>query len=206
MTLLRDRTSEPLKLAASALGLDHLWGWEPDIKPDPGDPHWQAARLADDKVVIGYLAHDDSPSDYWEFDRNGLFKEFRDAYERDEWMEARRAEGLTVFLVDKYAHGNVHYSIANTSDYPDRRWDVSPCAALACDFESWGTPPELQAKCANDILDQYSKWCNGEVYGAVTVTLTIDRTTGEVVGEDTDSVWGAIGDDWALELLAEQMP
>lgn len=207
--LARNKTTSVLDKVAETLGLDCVWGWEPDLKPGKIMHYedYQIVRVSDDKVVVGYLCDDDHASPFFEDgDCNGEFKQFRSEDARDEWIERKRDDGLTVFIVDKYEHGQVHYSLANTEDYPDRRWDVAPCAALACDFKAWGTPPERQRDVAKGILEEYTKWCNGEVYGCVTVELTIDRETGEVVAETSNSVWGCIGIEWARDCLTEEMP
>lgn len=61
-------------------------------------------------------------------------------------------------------------------------------------------------KYATGVLEEYEKWCNGEVYGIVTETfvLTEDGERYEKVG-DTDSCWGFIGQGWAEEALKENV-
>lgn len=206
MTLIRNRTSDPLDTVAGLLGLDHVWGWEPSLRPDACDPEWKFVKLGSDKVAVGYLTHDESPSDFWEDGGNGEFKVFRTQWDRDGWINERQERGLTVYVVDEYKHGLVHYSVRDTAGYTDREWDVAPRAALAIPFEDWGTDAADQLGVANGILDEYSKWCNGEVYGACVAVLTINRENGEVVDEDDNSVWGAIGREWARDLLEEEMP
>lgn len=55
----------------------------------------------------------------------------------------------------------------------------------------------VASKYAELILEEYIKWCNGEVYGVV--VQTHDAETGEQI--EVDSCWGFIGDDWATEAL-----
>lgn len=53
------------------------------------------------------------------------------------------------------------------------------------------------SKYAESILDDYVKWCNGDVYGVV--VQTHDAETGAQI--DIDTCWGFIGEDYATEAL-----
>lgn len=54
-------------------------------------------------------------------------------------------------------------------------------------------------KYADSVLEEYIKWCNGEVYGVVVETFK----DGEQVEED--ACWGYIGHEYAEQTLKEQM-
>lgn len=54
-------------------------------------------------------------------------------------------------------------------------------------------------KYAQSCLDEYTKWCNGEVYGCV---VQVHEEDGELVNED--SCWGFIGYEYAEETLKEE--
>lgn len=115
------------------------------------------------------------------------------------------------FYVDKYEHGQVHYSLANTENYPDRRWDVSSGIIYV-------PPDDLQeqynkdkykrggkvtarsklAEYAAAVLSEYTSWRNGDVYGLC--SWIADAKTGEMVKAE-DACWGFIGYKYAQEEL-----
>lgn len=51
------------------------------------------------------------------------------------------------------------------------------------------------------ILEDYVKWCNGDVYGVITEVFNLE--TGEHLSED--GCWGCIGCDYATQELKERM-
>ena len=152
-------------------------------------------------IIVGCLKHDSSPMDFFEDDDGqGTFKEFRSVDERDEFLSTLKKSSL-FYLVDKYAHGNVHYSISNTRNYPDQRWDVAHgCAVfIPCDYiqdeykksKKQMTVAEAKAKYiadSNSTLESYSDYCNGEVYGYSVVVY--DKQC-KVIEEQ--ECWGYIG-------------
>lgn len=86
------------------------------------------------------------------------------------------------------------YTLANAyveQHYGDRPMDVHTAAVhyAAC------------------VLDEYSKWCSGEVFGCVVQVFDLKDTDAEepewVSREDHDSCWGFIGQEYALEALAD---
>lgn len=48
---------------------------------------------------------------------------------------------------------------------------------------------------ATGVIDEYSEWSSGSVYGVV--TYVIDRETGQCVDDKTDECWGYIGMEYA---------
>ncbi len=165
-------------------------------------------------LAVGYIIHDDGPADDWlDLQQNneghqGRLKVFRSQVERDEFIDEIEAEKKICFIVDKYEHSAVHYSVANSIWLPDRQWDVAPSGVfvLPDDLQKQyhkrkyavsraGARQEL-VSVVNSILDEYSMWCNGEIYGVVTF----------VPGEKDleDSCWGFVGHEYALEMLKEE--
>lgn len=156
-------------------------------------------------IIVGCLKVDQSPNDFFEDDDGaGTFKEFRNIDSRDEFLSTLSKSSL-FFLVDKYEHGNVDYSVSGTKNYPDQRWDVShgcavfiPCEDIQQDYKKdkkTMTVAEAKAKYSKDAnmtLESYSEYCNGEVYGFSIVTY--DKK-GNVLNED--ECWGFIGNKYA---------
>lgn len=169
------------------------------------------------EVVIGYLTHDDHPVDFWsDSDGMGKLSVFRSETERDEFLSTQKEKGLVAFIADNYRHGQEHWSVQNTANYPDRRWDVAPRGVYVPDAETVEhirntSKDEEEAKAriikdANAVLDEYSKTINGEVYGVVTETWVFDAERNGFEMTDEDSVWGHIGWEHAVDSLREQMP
>lgn len=130
----------------------------------------------------------DTPNDEWV---NGCFRDFRDS--RDGGGQEARDTFATemieevgvyrVFIVDVYSHGMDHFSIANTAPYPDRQWDVAPACVLAVPADV--TNPR---EWAEGVLETYSSWVNGDVWGIVTYDVAPDGTL-----NDYDTIHGYIG-------------
>ncbi len=94
------------------------------------------------------------------------------------------------FLVECYQHGLVSYSLVDEGRfYPDRQWDVGVAGiiTLSEDF----TDPRAAAVA---IMESYTAWCNGDVYGVCERTIAADGT----VAESGEECWGFIGHDYAV--------
>jgi hypothetical protein len=107
------------------------------------------------------------------------------------WVEDQQESGLTVFPVGAYEHGLISYTVHGQRVYPDMQWDYGVVGAIAMPEDY---PEPLEA--AQAILEEYSNWCNGSVYGIVTFE-NVDGTW-----EDTDSVWGFIGSKYTQEVVS----
>lgn len=161
-------------------------------------------------IVFGYLMHDSNPQPFFEDDDDvlGQFVQFKSQEHVDSTM--KKIGKKLFFLVDKYEHGNVHYSVAKTQYYPDNRWDVShncgvfiPCSYTQSEYKKAvkaNNGEEAMKKFlkeANDTLNSYSDWCNGEVYGVDIKKITKD---GNIVEEY--SSWGYVGSKNAISELS----
>jgi hypothetical protein len=174
----------------------------------------------DGNLVMGYITHDDSPSDYWTSAEGlGEFREFTSQDDQDEWIAEQKDEGKVALIVNKYEHGNVHYSVAGTVAYHHGSWDSAPRAVFVpCDYvqEQYqkkvaaGEPEaEIEAwlkKDSNGILDEYSTWCNGGTYCIVSETWEFDENTGALTYQDYEVMGGYIGLDVADGSLDEILP
>lgn len=98
-------------------------------------------------------------------------------------------EHYRVFPVGVYEHGAVEYTLAGESMMAHDQWDHCIGAAIAIpdDFTD-------QEQAARDILKEYTSWCNGEVFGIITMKKTNDGWV-----EDASTCWGFIGYEYAVE-------
>lgn len=196
--------------------LDDGTEFEAGLHFEPTDDEILFAKRVDRRtVIVGYLVHDDMPLDYRDWLEDGMLTEFRSQNKRDDFIANLEAEGRQYFIVDKYAHGGVHYSVQNTRWYPHRHWDVAPCAVFV-------PPQDLQEqyhkdkykrggkkaaretllKYANAVLEEYSQLCNGDVWGIVVATM--EEAGGIYTVQKSDECWGFIGYDYAKEELKDQ--
>jgi hypothetical protein len=155
-----------------------------------------------DTLHVTYLAVDDDGGGWTDgpfADSEGAeFHLFDSGHDRDDWIDrhgddpdivAAREQGR-FFWVERYEHGLVRYALMGESSAVDRQWDVAPaCAYLILDTE-WGGD---LAQIARDLLDDYTSWCNGDIYGVCHVQLNIGSGT-EIT---EDCVWGIVGDNRA---------
>lgn len=92
----------------------------------------------------------------------------RDIYE---WLNSEEKEfcnysNYWIFPVDSYIHSGVHISLANTKDYPDRRWDVSTTGYILANKDSWNTIEDA-TKAAESLIEEWNQYLSGEVYGFI---------------------------------------
>lgn len=156
----------------------------------------------EDKIIVGMLNDDTDPQEYFESDEGeGSLIQFRSAAERDlEVAKLSRTKKL-FYVVSKFAHGNVHYSVSGTNSYGNDRFDVAqgcavhiPSSYIQSEYRKMkrthgeGEAYEHFLKVANQTLDSYSDWCNGEVYGYTVITF--DKAGNEL---DVEQCWGYVG-------------
>ena len=186
-------------------------------KLDPVFEDRPQVRSVGGRLLIGHLAFDEASRDYWE-DRNrsGSLRTFSGLAPMKKYMDSERESGKACLRVDHHKHSGSHYSVANTSMYPDRPFDVS----------SWNayTPPddvqeeyrrrrqedgavpasEWLIDCCNATLDEYSDWCNGAVFAAC-IEVWEQQDKGLPVRIADEATWGHIGAQWANAALEDAM-
>lgn len=170
--------------------------WVKEIPGDTGTPSMlEITWLVQDPYFDDFEWGD--PEDDPEEWVNGCFRDFRDSHDgggqeaRDAFIEAMTAKvgADNVFVVDVYSHGLDHFSVANSVNYPDRRWDVAPACVLA-------VPPDVTnpREWADGIMESYSSFACGDTWIVVTNRVTLDGT---VVEEEC--IGGYIGRKYAEE-------
>ena len=151
-------------------------------------------------------------------DSDGDYKEEMESYSE--------YEAYWIFPVDAYIHSGVHLSLANTRDYPDRRWDVSTSGYVLAKKECWKDVEDAY-KVAESLIEEWNQCLSGEIYGFVVekpnTTYTISKenvdtmiTSGmftseeffssceeDVDWEQVDSCWGYYGDPEESGCLSE---
>jgi hypothetical protein len=187
-----------------------------------------ADRRVDGKIVVSYLARDDSQrqDDPLAEDEAVEFILFNNGGERDHWIDEHLhactecgytpdydheecggyqapTEWPALFAskrahwVERYEHGLVRYALSHESSQVDRQWDVASGVAVLVLDADWVDDPDRRTEIARSLLDTYTSWCNGDVWGVC--HFVIDPDTGETV--EDDACWGYIGDEYALEEL-----
>jgi len=169
------------------------------------------------ELHVTYLAVDDdaggwaNPLD----DNEGVtYKLFDNGSERNDWVDdfsdgsgdpdvAQAMHEHRFFWLERYEHGLVRYALCSESSVVDRRWDVIEGVGwIMLDKEWFGgdATPEQYIEIARALCEEFTSWCNGDVYGVVHVTL--DLITGDEI--DTESCWGYIGSDYAEACAREE--
>jgi len=159
-------------------------------------------QASNSETVFGYLMHDQDPQPFFEDGEDvlGQLIKFKSQDHLDNTIEKLEKKKL-FFMVDKYEHGSVHYSVSGTQNYPDQRWDVSKnCAVfIPCKYTQSEYKKEVKIngvekarekflKETNDTLNSYSDWCNGDVYG-----VAVHRIDKEGKLHEEYTSWGYIG-------------
>lgn len=119
----------------------------------------------------------------------------REARLHGDWPEPGEIdEDPNAFWIDYYEHGLCRYSLAGEG--PSCQWDtVQRAGFIRLDVNVLGQMrPGGNESLARVILDQYTAWANGEVYG-----IEVRDERGEIV----DFVGGYVGLDGLVEYAEE---
>ncbi len=147
-----------------------------------------------------------SISNYFdEFAEMGELKKFKSLDDREEEIRKLKKSKKLFFNIEKYEHGSVDFSVADTKNYPDKRWDVNslqyvfvPCDFLQDQYKKNGEKNlDSIIKDTNSILSNYSDWCNGQIFAIHTYQVK----NGKVIEEE--SIHELIGDKYAQDTLKE---
>jgi len=131
----------------------------------------------------------DGESYFDQYDGLRFFNTRRDRQAIDELDE-----NWSIFGVDKYEHSSVAFALAGSFSCP---WDTTRgvyALAVSNDFSE----PELTAR---QVLEEYTSWCNGDVFSVVVAEYDKDRRF-----IDHDIYGNAFGSKQLDQLLAEVSP
>lgn len=155
---------------------------------------------AGEEIILGCIVRDDSPSDPLEEFDDGTFAQFNHHYihssdrpDPEDFKEIIRANRRRVFYVrtagDGYKISHQAF-IKNADDIEEADgYYIAPADV------TW------PRKYAAGVMEQYSAWCTGDVWGVC--IWTYDATTLELKGRD--EVWGFYGQDYAEQELKSQL-
>lgn len=125
----------------------------------------------------------------------------------DGWKEPPASVAIRegrAFLFEKYEHGLVNYALRGESSQVDRQWDVSPVAGFIWADDDWGEDVDIE-EAARAALQEFTDWCNGNVWGIVHAFYTDRQGLGwTLLGDETEACWGFIGDEYAESELKSE--
>lgn len=104
-----------------------------------------------------------------------------------------------MFWVERYEHGLVRYALMGESSQVDRRWDVAGGVGVLTVPDDVPDPESF----ARSVLEEYTDWCNGNVYGVVEETYLRLGDNDEWEATDVEACWGFIGIDYTETVLKE---
>jgi hypothetical protein len=135
----------------------------------------------DDSVRLVEWSRRHGLNDSW-----GSKRGFSRDIEPPEALAWAKENGFIVYPVFKYEHGNVLYKTSPFSC----PWDSGQSGYLFLSRKEWKRKSKRSDSYAAAILESYSDWCNGSIFGYI-----IEDSN----GDELDSVWGFIGDsDYCL--------
>ena len=166
------------------------------------------ARVGD-KVVISYLAYDDSSRDIDDLMGEGCGELI--SFHRDNQRNHGRGfreleENPDAVSLDCYSHSGEHWSLSGQG--MQCQWDTARGAGVFVPSEDMSEelaklePNERRHKArewAQSFLDTYNNIIGGQVFGCVTQVFDEDGDEA-----DSDSCWGFIGSDYAEQALKEE--
>jgi hypothetical protein len=156
----------------------------------------------DGKIILGCLVRDESPEDPFEAFDDGEFWQFNRRYKHDtrrpypeDFKDVIRTDRRWVFYVharqDGYFAGD-RALIKNAEEIED---------ADGYYIVPEDVPAGQRASYAKSVIDQYSAWCEGDVWG-VCVWAYEEKTLHLLDREET---WGVYGWEYAESDLKEQL-
>jgi hypothetical protein len=182
--------------------------FEPDRESAEIEKHMHAVlreRIATDKALAAWcvqyrMENDADPFDAiieGDFDVDPLWRE---AWPREAW-QSLYLSGEMGWPILVYRSDSSIYVVDDPDD-ANAVWMPCKCALENIDCTPYPSAIEKMAavrKYAEQVLSEYEKWANGEVYGCVVQTHEAD---GKLI--ESDECWGFIGDERAAEALRDE--
>lgn len=153
--------------------------------------------MSEDGKTFAYAVEDDSYNSYdWQEGVEFIQGNRRSSCfnsDPESWAEPLK-DTHDIFPVGVYEHGQIQYSLSGESIYSNDQFDyvsVGGFIAIPKDFTN-------TKDAARGILEEYTNWCNGHVYGVIVMERNDDGDWLEV-----DSCFGYIGTEYTEESLKE---
>lgn len=154
-------------------------------------------------LELRYMEYDIYRNDYWEdLDIGELIN--GGSINLHEKIESLVEENHPYFLIATYEHGSVyHYPVHSQHDIHTCRWDTGIKSIFVPSdsfIEECNNDSEKMLERLKSYFEEYSDWCNGNVYILCKDTYTADDKEILFISE-SDSVGGFIGYKNASESL-----
>ena len=154
------------------------------------------------KLTIDYDQGCECPTEYGAWDMHSFSSRHCNFKNPDELFPAniglrRKLKCGTAFILSYFEHGYCMWSLSGEG--PQCRWDTAQFAGILIYKDPVKYLPKgwhKRAEMARSFLEEYTKWCNGEIY-----CYSIEDDD-EVV----DSCGGFIGAEWFIENLKDEHP
>jgi len=207
----RTRTDYTLEYYEREFDTDHEFPLPFDTEGEPDV--WIAPNGI--KAVLACLAHDDSPSDPFEEFDAGEFFQFDSGRAHDtrrpeleDWKRIIRAHPGRVVTVESCGY-RFSAGVLALPSHCRSKGNPENCSADAMleDMDGYYIVPEDATdplKYAEATIEQYSDYCEGEVFGVIVWTYTRNSIADDWDGPERDECWGYYGRDYADEELETQ--
>jgi len=157
---------------------------------------------------VANIRIDDSPFNPREDDNFGTLIAFHSNYNlsdnqdftKEELLEHIQKEGILSLPVYMYEHSGI---ALRTTPF-NCKWDSGQIGYIFVsleDIEKEGWTKNQAEKCLVSEIEEYSQYCNGEVYGY----QIYNKKDCESCSDDIDSCWGYIGYEWVQEAVKDQL-
>ena len=156
------------------------------------------------RIDLKYMSHDSCPSDYWSDQDIGELFHYR-SIDLSEKINSLERKKQPYFFIATYEHGlERHYPLLPGDSFTTCRWDTG--------IKSIFVPSQrFIEECNNDLsmmkdrldsyFDEYSDWCNGEVYLLNRDSYKTDTSSNTLFISDFEVEGGYIGHKNARDCL-----
>ena len=168
-------------------------------------------------LLIGYLSPDETSPNYWEFfDDSTLLDNLADQEELKKKARLLTEQGTRFFQVGIYPRRQQQFFILNPQISLESLSDVTHDVGLFIPADDMQRMHPVRAeqqgteeadrwllKTSDNILNDYSKWAAGKVYGIIVEHWK--RLSASVRRVDMHAAWGYVGLQYALKSLHNEM-
>jgi len=165
-------------------------------------------HIQGDKAILGCLAHDEYPDDPIDNFDEGGFHQFNDHYvhstprpDVDEFKRIVRSNPGRVVLIHERSGGQGYFADDTALGIHDTKTDAILEIENADGYYIAPDDVTDPAKYAKGVMEEYSAWCEGDVWGICIWQYTKEGDEWELDEESRDECWGFFGRKYAEEEL-----